>query len=67
MGSPAFQRWMEQPGPQFSSEDDLAWEAWQASRAQALREAYDLMFNIQGDKATRFDAQAAIRNLMAPQ
>lgn len=63
MGSPAFRQWMEQPGPQFQDEDDIAWSAWQASRAQALREAYDLMFDIKGCKAARFDAQTAIRIL----
>lgn len=63
MPSAAFEQWMEQPGPQFCDEDDIAWSAWQASRAQALSEAYDLMFDIKGCKVTRFDAQAALRNL----
>lgn len=67
MTSRAFERWMAEPGPKFTSEDDLAWEVWQASRAQALSEAYDLMFSIRGDKVTRFDAQSAIRNLAAPE
>ncbi len=63
MPSAAFEQWMAQPGPQFSDEDDIAWSAWQASRAQALSEAYDLMFDIKGCKVTRFDAQTALRNL----
>jgi len=35
-------------------------------RSEALREAYEAMFDIKGDKVTRFDAQTAIRNLAAP-
>jgi hypothetical protein len=42
---------------------DTCWDAWQASRKQALQEAYDAMFDIKGDKATRFDAQTAVRRL----
>ena len=36
------------------------------ARAQALSEAYDLLFDVKGSKATRFDAQNAIRELAAP-
>lgn len=36
------------------------------ARAQALSEAYDLLFDVKGCKATRFDAQSAIRELAAP-
>lgn len=36
------------------------------ARAQALSEAYDLLFDVKGCKATRFDAQNAIRELAAP-
>lgn len=63
MQSAAFKQWLEQPGPQAQDEDDIAWTSWQASRAQALREAYDLMFDIKGCKVTRFNAQTAILNL----
>lgn len=35
-------------------------------RAQALSEAYDLLFDVKGCKATRFDAQNAIRAMAAP-
>ncbi len=63
MHSAAFKQWLEQPGPQAEDEDDLAWSAWQASRAQALLEAYDRMFAIKGCKVTLFDAQTAIRKL----
>lgn len=41
----------------------IALAAWQASRKQALQDAYDAMFDIKGDKVTRFDAQTAIRKL----
>ena len=51
MHSEAFQKWLEDPGPQAQDEDEIAWSAWQASRAQALREAFDLMFEIGGCKA----------------
>lgn len=36
------------------------------ARAQALSEAYDLLFDVKGCKATRFDAQNAIRAMAAP-
>lgn len=63
--------------PQFELEEDMrdryfiradqqAWLAWQASRQQALEEAYDAMFAIKGCRATRFDAQTAIRSLTSP-
>lgn len=66
MACDAFTRWLEQPAPPASDEEELMWAAWQASRAQALSEAYDLLFDVAGSKATRFDAQRAIRELAAP-
>lgn len=66
MARDSFTRWLEQPGPPACDEEELMWQAWQASRAEALREAYNAMFDIKGDKITRFDAQTAIRNLAAP-
>lgn len=34
---------------------------YQAGRAAGLEEAYNAMFDIRGDKVTRFNAQTAIR------
>jgi hypothetical protein len=36
------------------------------ARAKAFSEAYDLLFDVKGCKATRFDAQNAIREPAAP-
>lgn len=43
---------------------DYASKCVSAARTQALQEAYDALFKINGCKVTRFDAQTAIRKLM---
>ena len=63
MHSAAFKKWLEGPEPQAQDEDEIAWSAWQASRAQALQEAFDLMLEISGCKATRLGAVTAIKQL----
>lgn len=55
------------PGGYKDLSVDLAWCMWQAARKHALQQAYDAMFDIKGDKATRFDAQTAIRQLANPE
>lgn len=50
-------------GRYWSSHTHLAWEFWQASRKQALKEACDAMFGLKVDKETCFEAWNAIRSL----
>lgn len=44
------------------AQEDVA-DQVRAAYEQALDDAYNAMFDIKGDKVTRFDAQTAIRNL----
>lgn len=62
----AFARWGEMKGAPLAMCRGFARAIEAEARAQALSEAYDLLFDVKGCKATRFDAQNAIRALAAP-
>lgn len=62
----AFARWGDMKGGPLALCRDFARAIEAEARAQALSEAYDLLFDVKGCKATRFDAQNAIRELAAP-
>lgn len=59
----AFNKWWLAPGEPFSDEEEIAREAFLVGFIAACEAAYDAMLDVKGDKATRFDAQTAIRNL----
>lgn len=61
-----FARWGDMKGAPLAMCRGFALAIEAEARAQALSEAYDLLFDVKGCKVTRFDAQNAIRAMAAP-